>query len=97
MANERLSFKLADGRVATMVNLVDFVWIIESDTLGIFRAFDRSETTGKYGPRWLRADHIHRRSREAWSTNDSEKAKEMLGRVLEHHTKAYLVRMVRKG
>lgn len=96
MSGEFLNVKTKSGVTAKMLNLVDFVWSIESETLGAFRAFDRSETSNEYKPRWLRADHITRRSPEIWSTHDSSAALEMIERVLAHHPKAYLVRMTRK-
>lgn len=91
-----ITMKTKSGVAFKMLNLVDFRFIIESNTLGIFREFDRAGRSGKWGPRWLRSDHITRRSPEAWSTIDSDQAMEMIERVIEHHPNAYLVRMGRK-
>lgn len=97
MADEYLNMKTKDGRLFKMLNLCEFRFIIESNTLGAFHAFDHAETSGKWGPRWLRSDRIHRRSPEVWSTNDPTAAMEMIARVLEHHPTAYVVRMPKKA
>lgn len=70
MSDKFLTMKTESGVTVKMLNLVEFVWIIESETLGAFRGFDRSTTTDIYAPRWLRGDRITRRSPEVWSTFD---------------------------
>lgn len=87
--------KTPDGREYQMLNTVDFVFIIESATKGEFRGFDRSVGSDEYKPRWLTKDSITRRSPEVWKTNNATDAVEMIGRVLQHHKTAYLVRMTR--
>lgn len=49
MPDQYLPMKTKTGRAFKMLNLVDFVFVIESQTLGM------SPTTEKYAPRWLRA------------------------------------------
>lgn len=95
MAEEYTSLKTKDGKPFRMLNLVDFVYIIESATRGLYRGFDRSTTGDNYSPRWLRSDKITRRSPEVWSTKDKTRAMEEIAHVLEYHD-AYLVRMLRK-
>lgn len=97
MSERFLHMKTKNGGTPyRMLNTVDFVFIIESETLGEFRGFDRNDTSNEYKPRWLRKDSITRRSPEVWKTYDPDKADEMMERVLAYHRKAYLVRMTRK-
>lgn len=95
MAEEYMSLKTKDGKPFRMLNLVDFVYIIESATRGLYRGFDRSAASGNYAPRWIRNDRTMRRSSDVWSTKDKTQAMEEIAHVLEYHD-AYLVRMLRK-
>jgi hypothetical protein len=93
MSGEYLQVKTADGRSFRMLNTVDFTFVIEHATRGLFRGFDEAPVSGKYGPRFMSADRIHRRSPEVWSTRRTDQAMEMIGRVIRDVPDAYLVRM----
>jgi hypothetical protein len=94
--NRWLNLRTEEGVRFRMLDLVEFTFIIEHQNRGLFRGFGHAQTSGKYGPRWLVADHITRRSPEVWSTRSPDEAMTMISRVLEHHKDAYLVRMQRK-
>jgi hypothetical protein len=94
MSGEFLNMKTKNGIPVKMLNLVDVVWIIESETLGEFRGFDSNDASKEYKPRWSR--RYARRSPEVWSTKVAADAMEMIERVVAFNKNAYLVRMVRK-
>lgn len=84
-----------DGVEFKMLNLVEFVWIIEHETQGLYRGFDDSRASNEWKPRWLRGDKFHRRHQDVWKTYSADDARREILSVIKFHKDAYLVRMKR--